>query len=376
LSILKTGNINTKELLEIFGTKKQKEYYQTKKKLNNTNKNIILNKAGKFCNIEDLGKGKFIIHKVYGMINENNIIPLKKGLYKYFIPLILTKLLNEQDKNYKITLPFLGWARKFDIINDNYSIIKYHQDISSKELSINEDIMFEYFTRIDECIKHYLNECLMKLSDKKTLDIIDFDYVTMVRKSYTETIPNNNSGLDIVCSHVDEVISDDDHKFVIDCEQEARIFAGIEQPKEKFYGVKSQIYKNKYRSLLLQRNISFTYSAYNIFCKNKEGIKDVLEQFKYNDNCDFVKDFNEKFIEYVNNKAKIRQYKEIIKSEDETINAKFLQEHRLLEVYLSEINKLSEITLKKDCENILQKLEIKDTLKTIADEFNINIIRQ
>ncbi len=379
MSILKTGEITTKELINIFGTTKLKQRYEKDKRLGGKDKTTVLNKANIYCNIEDLGRGKYFIHKVYSMINEQHIIPLKKGLYKYIIPLVLTKLLNEQDENYKITLPFLGWVRKFEIVNNNYSVMKYHQEESSQYFKINEDIMFEYFTKIDSCIRYYLTECLEKLSNKKTLDLIDYDCVTMVKKYFNKPITNDLGSLDYVsCENYDEIISDEDHKFVIDCEQEARIYANINQPKEQYYGEKSLKYKNKLTSLLSKRNIKYTYTAYNIFCKNKEGIKDVIDQFQYTDDCDFVQDFNKYFIEYVNHKATIRHTKEAEKKKEGELNGNideiFLQEHRLLETYLDEINKLSEITLKYGYPNIHKHLNLKEeTLEDIVNEFNIGV---
>jgi len=43
------GEISTKELLELFGTDKQKENYIKNKKLNSGNKSSIIKKASKFC---------------------------------------------------------------------------------------------------------------------------------------------------------------------------------------------------------------------------------------------------------------------------------------------------------------------------------------
>ena len=61
---LKVGEIDTKKLLDYFGTDKQIFNYKRDKKLNSTAKTRILTKASKFCEIEDVGQGKFIIHKV------------------------------------------------------------------------------------------------------------------------------------------------------------------------------------------------------------------------------------------------------------------------------------------------------------------------
>lgn len=373
---LKTGELKTKELVKIFGTKKQQDNYTKDKRLNTTAKQRILTKAKNFCDIEDLGKGKFIIHKVHNIDKDDLILPLLKGLSKFLTPLILTKLLTEQDSNYKVTLPFLGWAKKFEMVNDNYPLIKYHQKQSSDYLKIDSDIMFDYFERMDECIKYYLDKCLSTLSNSKGLDLLEFDSVKMVKKVILEPSLDDNN-IKIVCGYVDEVISDQDRKFVIDCENKAKVKVNITNSKEKFYGVKSHIYKKELKKLLGKRNILFTYSAYNIFCKNPEEIKNVLSKFEslidYK-NENFIQTFNENFIDYIENKAKSRQNREMKKLDDENTNMNFIKKHRLTETYISDFKMLSELTVHKNSKDLKDVIKI-DDIEDILEEFNINIIK-
>lgn len=373
---LKIGKLNTKKLLEYFGTQTQQDNYIKDKKLNSTAKDRILTKARKFCNIEDLGKGKFLIHKLLGIDKDDAILPLKKGLYNYLAPLILTKLLEEDDA-FKITLPFLGWARKFDMINDNYSLLKYNQEQGSEALNIDSDTMMEYFDKIDDCIKYYLQECLSILSDQQGLDLIDFDSIKMVKKMYITPADNEVGGIDVVCEYVDEVVSDDDRKYIYECETIAKEKSGITNNKEKFYGVKSYIYKRELKTLLSKRNILFMYPAYNIYCKNPTAIEKILEKFAdvdVSNKHEFVSVFNEKFVEYIERKAKGRYNREIKKRDDEEINSKYLKQNRLIEQYLEDYKGLLDKTMYKD----YPKLSIIDenNVNSILTEFNINIIKK
>jgi len=372
LENLKIGELTTKELVNIFGTSKLIERYKKEKRLGGTDKKAIIKKAKNFCNIEELGKGKYIVHKIYGLVRDDKILPLKKGLYNYLIPLILTKLIKDQDENYRITLPFLGWARKFEIINDNYSLIKYHQKQSSKYLGINDDIMFEYFEKIDDCIKYYLGESLNKL---EKLDLIKYNYLIMCKKIYRDPELEDDGSFNLFCRGKDEILTPEEIKFVIDCENKAIMKADIKDPKEKFYGKKSLIYKKELKSLLLTKNILFTYSAYDIYCKNYEAVKEIINKFENKGEQQFVLDFNDKFIEYINKKAQNRYDKEVNKLNDK-IDIKFLQEHRLLESYLHETRTLSEITIKQNAENIRDNIDLTDDIYTVLDQFSINIIKQ
>lgn len=377
---LKKGEINTKEFVDTFGTEKQKQSYVKNKRLGGRDKELLLNKANKFCHIEDLGQGKYIIHKIYGVKKEDLILPLKKGLYNYLTPLILSKLVDEyyQNNNFKITLPFLGWAKKFEIVNENYSLIKYHQDVSSLTFEIDKDIMFEYFEKMDDCIRYYMQECLSELSKASGLNLIEFDSIKMVRKQKLVYEENQQGGLDITTEEWDEVISDEDRKYVYACEEKAAKKAGITENKEKFYGVKSFIYSRELKELLKKKDILFTYSAFNIYCKNIDNIKTTLKKFadvNLNDNKGFVEAFNEKFIEYIDKKAKGIHKKELKKVHELNIDEKYIKEYRKDEGYIITYNKLSDLTIKTDTPSIKDKIGIKDNdPKSIMEKFNINIV--
>lgn len=335
---------------------------------------MLVEKAKKFCNIEDLTQGKYLIHKVYDIEEDDFILPLTKGLNKFLTPLILSKILEESEDDFKLTLSFLGWARKFEMINSNYSIIKYNQEKSCKELGINSDTMFEYFEKIDDCIKYYIDKCLTILKDKD-LDVIDVESVTMVKKFYIDPLNNFDKGfgLDIECDYEDEQITDDDRKFVYECEIEAKEKAGITRNKEKYYGVKSINYRRELRKLLSKRNILFTYEAYNIYCKDIKEAKNVLSKFKdiNNNPEEFISLFNEKFIEYIEKKATNRHNKEIEKQND---SDGYIKSYRILQSYISNYKDLSELTIGQNAENILDRLELDET--DTMREFNIKVIKK
>ena len=371
---IKLGEINTKEFLEMFGTEKQKTDYIINKKLNSGIKKRLLSKAQKYCEIEDLTQGKYKIHRIFDIQREDELIPLLKGISKYLTPLILIKVLHEykKDSNFKITLPFLGWARKFEMVNENYPLLKYHQKQTSQHLNIDEAIVFEYFDKMDDCIKYYLEKCLTTLSKKSGLDLLEFDSITMVRKRILEQ-DITNEGIDIRCGECDEIISDDDRKFVYDCEILAKEKAGITDNKEKFYGIKSIIYNRELKKLLIERDIMFTYRAYNIYCKNEEATTKVLSKFNgivdYN-NENFIQSFNDTFIDYIKNKATARHKQEIEKLNEKNVN--FLKQYRLTETYISDFKSLSELTIHKDAKDFKGIIKT-NVLEEILDKHNIKV---
>ena len=376
---IKLGLINTKNFVETFGTQKLKDRYYKEKRLGGKDKESLLKKANKYCEIQDLSQGKYIITKIYPMEKDDLVVPLKKGLNKFLTPLILSKLieLDCKEKLNKYTLPFLGWANKMDIINgDNYKFIKYHQDKCSKPLNVNIKTMEEFFVKIDLCIKYYLEKNLILMSDKSGLDLIDFESFQMVKKRIMNHEDNKKGGCDVLCKTYDEPISDDDRKFYYDCEKIAKERVGITKNQEKFYGAKSFVYRNELKVLLSKRDILFMYTSYNIYCKDVDAVIDTLAKFNDIDTSpeEFVKVFNENFIEYIEKRAISRKNKEKELELDEK-NTKIIKEYRLLESYIPDYRNLSEMTINKNAENVEKKFGIviskEDKMK--YNDINVNI---
>jgi len=376
---IKLGNLNTKEFVEMFGTDKLKIRYKKDKSITGRDKELLLKKASKYCDIQDLSQGKYNITKIYTADKEDLILPLKKGLNKFLTPLILNKLIElDCDNNFKFTLSLLKWAKQFEIINENYGFIKFNQDKCFTHLNVEPDTMLEYFNKIDSCIKYYFEKNLAILSDKSGLDLIDYESFQKVRKLFTNNDKNAEGGYDIGGKYIDEIISDDDRKFYYECERIAKERAGITRVQEKFYGKKSYIYKRELKVLLSERHILFMYPVYNIYCKDANEVRKTLAKFNDVDTSpeEFVRVFNEKFVEYIEKKATSRHNKEIELSLD-VENIKIIKPHRLLESYINDYRNLSEITINRDSENVEKKYDIKtdtveDNMKKLNSSCTIN----
>lgn len=378
---IQKGKINTKKLVNLFGTDSQKTNYAKNKKLPTTIKEKIIKRAKKFCDIVDLGKGEFEIKKVRVSKYDDAILELKTGLYQYLTPLILNKLLNETDENEKISLSFMGWANRFDIVNDNYSLIKYNQDGGCEYLNVAPEIMDEYFSKVDDCIKGYLERCIKILSNPKCLNLVVYNLKNMARFQTVDVGGGSDESLCIECKYEDRELTDSEVKFVSHCEEEAMIKAGItaENQAEKYYGKKSTIFKEYYYRLLMKKNILFPYTTYNIYCKSKKRVQHALSKFDIEENV--LQDFNKNFIPYIQRKAEIRQDKAKTKAEEYEFineiaqkNVVIPNKHRLLEDYLDQIQVLTNTTIGLDANNLKNIIGgDKDTLESIIREFNIEI---
>ncbi len=365
---LQAGEISNKELVNLWGTKRQKENYIKDKKLDSRVKERIMKKAQKVCKIEDLGGGKYVVHKIYNpktKVYEAKMESLNQGLCQYLAPLILHKLLYEQDKNYKIMLPFFGWAKRFEIINENYPLVKHNQEEMARYLGISQDIIFDYFSIMDSCIKYYLDKCLA-VFESNSVDLIIHTTDVMARRVSVSISDKTHLGIDIYCNYKDEALDDEEIKFVIDCEKRAWRKANLSKPQEKYYGIKSGIYWRELKRLLSKQDILFTYKVHNLFCKDKDRVKKAMQRFNsvniFNEDK-LVQAFHNAFLDYIENKAGLRQKRELNDSK---------KVFRLAETYVADFKCLSTVTIPKDAESLHDKLET--DIKKVMELYNINII--
>lgn len=117
------------------------------------------------------------------------------------------------------------------------------------------------------------------------------------------------------------------------------------------------------------------YSAFNIYCKNIDEIKKTFTKFAdvtLDNNNNFITTFNEKFLEYIDKKAKNIHNKE--QKKEDNADKKYIKSYRLVETYIDNFNLLSDTTIKVGAENLKDKIKTDDT-QSIMEKFNINIIK-
>ena len=108
---------------------------------------------------------------------------MKSGLYKYISPLILLKLLNGHDENNKVVFPLLDWALFIEMVNQNYKPVKYNQAEASGHLNISLTIIREFFEKVDDSIRYYMENALRYL---QSANVLKWYKIPMVRKRVVE----------------------------------------------------------------------------------------------------------------------------------------------------------------------------------------------
>lgn len=369
--VLQRGIINNDELVKLFGTKKNKITYQKHGKVTNSMKNTMLGKASRYCNIVDLGRGKYEILEIYDYPKPAVLSKLKSGLYKYISPLILLKLLNGHDENNKVVFPLLDWALFIEMVNQNYKPVKYNQAEASGHLNISLTIIREFFEKVDDSIRYYMENALRYL---QSANVLKWYKIPMVRKRVVErTYMENDPDIYFTCRYVDMMATDEEVNFINLLENEIDKELDIKTKMERYYGEKAGMYKEKLYTKLKMMDILYFYDGYQVFYTSLDRCKELLKEFTFRNEKTLIKDFNKAFIDLILDNAVKRQgeaAKDVVEQ--------FMKEYRLKDNYITQFKLLSELTVdnanKRNINKELkdkQKQKIKDRTR---DDFNINLI--
>lgn len=359
--MIKNGIISSKELVDLFGTEKQKESYEKNGRFIGDIKKSLISKAQRMCNIQPNGDGTYSILEVYEYPAPKNFNKLSTGIYQYMAPIILSKLLNESDINNKIILPLFDFANMITMTNKNYKPAKYNQACVGEFLDINQSVVAEFFDKVDYSIRYYIESCLNYL---KTADVLEWYKVPMVKKRKMEMGESKDGVIPLICERTDERASDEEVKYIIDCREQVKDELKISNRSECFYGSKAKKYKERLQELLKIRDILYFYESYEVFYTNIDRCKALLSKF---DETDLIANFNRYFIDYILENARGRQ-----------LDTEVVKKYRLEEGYLSGFNLLSAWTIdSKQTKNIREELGNSDSYNAkLKQDFDIMFVNK
>lgn len=362
---LKVGKINTKELVELFGTKAHRDYYKKHKKVPNSMKNTLLNRASAYCDIESYGSGDYRINRLHEVPYPLSFSKANQGIYQFMSPLILLKLLSGD----RVTFPLIDWAMYIDMVNKNYKPMKFNKNLTSNSLSVPSEIVGEFFEKIDDSIRYYMENCLEYL---RMCDVLVWYKVPTVRKRVVERVNvDGSSDINLKCGYTDQLATEEEVKFINKCSDESRIELDIVNKRECFYGSKSEAYCKLLSDKLKQQDILYHYDSYQVYYTSLERCKNLLSLFKYDDVPSLVRNFNNEFIKYMINCAQKRY--------DTAIAKNLSKLHRQTHQYIMGFDTLSNITIDKDSEvDMYKELDVKNNPKSqekFFNDFNVNIIK-
>ncbi|WP_346889184.1 hypothetical protein [Clostridium sp. UBA1056] len=168
--MLKEGIIlSTKEVVEKWGTDKQKQSYAKSGKLAKNIKEAILREANTECVLETFKEGREVKYKVVEVL-DNKIEKVdnrggSKPLLREELTIQLLNALYEADSNV-VTASFVTVAEMLNMINEDWKVGRNNIPEASKYLEIEESIMYDFFSRTKDGFKYHIEASLDYLKKK------------------------------------------------------------------------------------------------------------------------------------------------------------------------------------------------------------------
>lgn len=326
--------ITSKQLVEMFGSDKNKEYLEKNNRVDTATKKTILKKMSTVMNIVDLGGGNFEILEVYKEPKNLTIENIKENkLYSKLAPIIIKKLiLNKMDSTNTLTLSLVNFYDFSQSIHrGNYNEIRYKKDLASEELKINPETILEFYKLINKNLQYKLEDCLNHLKKARLIEWYKIPYI----KERKVDVFNVCSSLDVETRVVHRRATTKENQFHEDLKTELRNKYGIENEKDCYFGEKSKMYREEYEARLGEKNIMYFYAGYEVYYKDIEKCKDFVKSFSDFDMYLYSQGFSKNFIEDVIHDAKCRQSKVLMdisqnKSKTYRADEKYIADYEFL----------------------------------------------
>lgn len=360
--------ISLHEIIEKYATPTIKDSYKKTGKLATKNKQSVLQSFARYCEYKELSNNRYRITRVFKTPVPTTFTKLNDGLYKYLAPIVLNKLLTEHDETNKIVMPLMDYARHIEMINDNYKPMKYNQEATSEYLGVNNDVIREYFDKMDDNIKYYIQRCLDYL---QSADVLKWYKVPMVRKKKKETIIQSNGNIMIRCYYEDLRATPEEVNHFNTVFEDLRKEMNIKSKSECFYGSKALKFCKSLSEKLNELDIQYFYDGYEIYYTSLERCENLLQTFENYNNTDLLtQQFNETFISSIVGNAEQRQLKELKKELSES----FKKDSN----YIANFKILSETTINQDVPKVKlkkQQDQEKEMLNKFENDFPVEVIK-
>lgn len=275
---IKPGKYSEKTLVEMFASQKMKDDYNKKGKFTSSNKQRLLDKISRYCQIQDLGNGYYTISKIHPYPLPAKWALMNKPLYRDITPLLLHNLINGHDENNAITLTIGKWARELRMVNQNYPLVKSNKEDSAELLDVDVDTIFDFYDKADAAMEYYI---LNDLSFLKTALCVYWTEVHYVVEEITDNtnVIDENGNITPSIKLQTRIATEEEMDFYTTCMEVADNELGITTDKERYYSKKSIEWSRIVRRELYKRGIKLVYKAYKGYYMHLDRCKYLLDQF-------------------------------------------------------------------------------------------------
>lgn len=310
--MFKIGIISNEELVNLFGSEKNKKYFYLTNNVNNTMKETLLKRAYCVCEIIDLGCGEYEITKIRENKLPQSFYSLNKSLYKYLAPIILKKILYDYHQDNALVTTNFKYANIIGMINKNYTLIKKYKTSAIKRYGFDRKYLYEYYSYVDDSIKYYIKNSLELL---KKCDVLKYDepYMIIYRKILDS---HDMSKVNLNFKDECKVASFEEIRHYTDIEESIKKEMQIENDQEAYFSHKTKKFKEKLLNKLklnpiINENgekiiILLKFKGYRIWYTTIEKCENLLKEFSDDGINTLIENFNEEFIEITLNNLKNR----------------------------------------------------------------------
>ena len=350
--------LNTKELIELFGSEKNKEYYKKTKRMEQNMKTSILNNIkNEYKIVEDLGRGRYNIDE---KINSSAIIPNNKmvhPIYGNLLPSIMINVKQYHDNGEVFCLSLNSIYSKFNMIHDNnYPKMYNRRHTSSNILNINYETLNEFFEVTHKSLKYYLDNSIKVLESLKLIKCRMIPYVSLIK---TET-KHNLSNVDTDLMVNKRRATKEEEQFIIDSEKMIRNKYNIGENKRIFGNPQEEL-----KSLLSTINIEYYYECYELLCTDKDSINKIVEFYDIKNLENLSDEFRNNFINITVANAEIRH--------EDAITQNLTDFYRFSKEYINDFMNLSDIAININYKKILVPSYKVDSIDDGNGNLSVNI---
>lgn len=301
ISKIQIGEINNATLVDWFGSEANKKTYQNQKakSVNASMKATLLKRAVCKCDIEDLGRGKYMIHSVHEEEIPYSMYEINKGVVHYMAPMILSELLYT---DYIDGETILNLANAIGVINKNYRTIKFHKKQTSKKLDLDIENIHNYYSVVDSAIKYYIIYSLKKL---KSCGCLLFDEPYMVITKKTDNIEHTMKSTKIDNITECRIATGAEGARYSELLEEAMDELDIADLKEAYFGYKrssfSDLMKKKIKKIKTEdgSSVVMVFKGIRVWSVSPKRSELILEEFNKSSKEDSIRNFNNFFIELI-----------------------------------------------------------------------------
>lgn len=284
---LEIGKIlTTRELVERWGTDKQKASYEKSGKLKSGTKDSILKESKRECKLEAFKEGREVRYRVVEVFDiKLDKVENRGGSKPYLREELTTQLLyalHKADSNI-VTASFVTVAEMLNMINKDWKVGRNNIPETSRFLEIEENIMYDFFYKTKDGFKYHIEATLNDLKEKS---LITWDKDSFKVCKWVTTIKKNKLGEPIIDENgkikysIDKVIEDateEEREFLLDVRN--RVLDGRKY-KEYFaqFG-RNKFYEECNKIIKEESNIIYYIPLYTIRLTRK-GIEREIEKME------------------------------------------------------------------------------------------------